>query len=328
MTNETFKKKCYELYQLQWMMAHGHSLTDLFNVFTGLAVEEIEEEPEHAPTDETSVRNHAELLKERFLYETGFGSGSIYACYEEFLDHEFQDEGYMGNLLRNAPGHEENMARWRQVTGIYSATVTVPAEKAAFIRKAMSGTPRPESECLKGGETITATAVFQNGYAAILKCCGAKYEEGASNAVWSEAVLYDVAHNEVLVCGPGENFFGTWEFTDGSNEYTAKVEAQPLEEGYKEKLEVMTTAGTLKAYKNPDPGRPGICVMLQPKGSTEEIDVSFVHVCEDAGYQSKDEEQPEDVVVMTYADPYDEDYSSKDILHREDIVNALSIDCG
>lgn len=90
-----------------------------------------------------------------------------------------------------------------------------------------------------------------------------------------------------------------------------------------EVLEVNTTAGTLRAYKSPDPGQPGIVIMLQPKGFEEEIDLSFVSVYQDPDYQTASKERKEDVVVMTYTDPYTEDYSQKDILRREDIEKAL-----
>ena len=88
-------------------------------------------------------------------------------------------------------------------------------------------------------------------------------------------------------------------------------------------MEVPTSAGTIKAYPSPDPGQPGICVMLQPAGYKPEIDCAFVSVYEDEEYQTSDKERPVDVCIHTYGDARTEDYTSKDILRREDVVKSL-----
>ena len=88
-------------------------------------------------------------------------------------------------------------------------------------------------------------------------------------------------------------------------------------------LEVMTSAGVIRAYKSTDPGQPGISVMFQPAGFTEEIDLSFISVYEDPEYRTKDGERPEDVCIMTYADVSQEDYTYKDIIRREDVLKSL-----
>ena len=87
--------------------------------------------------------------------------------------------------------------------------------------------------------------------------------------------------------------------------------------------EVPTSAGVLKAYKSADPGQPGIVVMLQPKGYNYDIDVSYVSVYEEEGYRTADNERAEDVVIMTYADATQEDYTDKQIIRREDIIAGL-----
>ncbi len=87
--------------------------------------------------------------------------------------------------------------------------------------------------------------------------------------------------------------------------------------------EVSTTAGVLRAYKSADPGQPGIVVMLQPAGYDYEIDCSYISVYEDKDYRTKDNERDVDVVIMTYADATNEDYTSKDIIRREDILAGL-----
>ena len=92
-----------------------------------------------------------------------------------------------------------------------------------------------------------------------------------------------------------------------------------------DKMEVATKAGFIRAYKSMIPGQPGICVMLQPDGYKEEIDISFASVYEDPEYKTEDGEEPSDVVVMTYGDPRTEDYTKKDIIRREAVVEGMGL---
>lgn len=94
----------------------------------------------------------------------------------------------------------------------------------------------------------------------------------------------------------------------------------------KDVLEIRTPAGILSACPSTDPGQPGICIMWRPEGFDSEIDISFVSVYKDPAYRTRDEEGPKDVVIMTYADVYSEDYTKKDILRREDVEAALEVE--
>lgn len=87
-------------------------------------------------------------------------------------------------------------------------------------------------------------------------------------------------------------------------------------------LEIPTSAGILKAFASQDPGQPGIVVMLQPAGYDCDIDMSYVSVYEDENYKTKDNERPVDVSIMTYGDIYTEDYTSKILIRREDVLKA------
>lgn len=88
-------------------------------------------------------------------------------------------------------------------------------------------------------------------------------------------------------------------------------------------VEVNTSAGVLRAYKNPDPEQPGICVMLQPVGYEDEIDMAFVSVYENSEYATSDGERPVDVAIMAYGDATTEDYTVKEIIRREDVIAGL-----
>lgn len=89
-----------------------------------------------------------------------------------------------------------------------------------------------------------------------------------------------------------------------------------------EHLDVYTSAGVLKAYKLKDPGNPGICVMLQPAAYEEEIDVTQASVYEDKDYATEGERSV-DVVIHSWGDATTEDYTTKEIIRREEVIAGL-----
>lgn len=52
---------------------------------------------------ETTTENPDEEVDsfEDFIFETGYGQGSIYVCYEEFCDAEYHDKNYICGLLQD-----------------------------------------------------------------------------------------------------------------------------------------------------------------------------------------------------------------------------------
>ena len=196
--------------------------------------------------------------------------------------------------------------------------IEISASTVRKMHKYLSG-----EEYLPEDVTISFTADFGDGYEMDIKVCGVQEEEDSDNSAWSEAVLF---HNGSEVCctEPSDEFLGEWTCEDADgNKYIATVK---VKEEFEEKLEVMTTAGVLKAYKSCDPGQPGICVMLKPAGYDVEVDLSYISVYEDEEYRTKDHEENTDVCIMTYADIYSEDYTSKNMIRRKDVVSALK-DC-
>lgn len=77
------KKIAYEKYRLDWMLKHGYTLTNLMN-----ELDSMQEENE-------------DTVSQLFIdWEYGFGFGSeIWVCFDEFIDNEYQDKGYMKQLL-------------------------------------------------------------------------------------------------------------------------------------------------------------------------------------------------------------------------------------
>lgn len=85
MTKEQFENKCYEAYQLDWMISHGYSLSDYRKLLSELASECIEEEPiEKLPTNAEETKNLFDAAEEMFQDE-GFGSGSLFVCKEDWI---------------------------------------------------------------------------------------------------------------------------------------------------------------------------------------------------------------------------------------------------
>lgn len=77
------KKIAYEKYKLDWMLHHGYKLSDLINELS-VCMEEANED----------------LVVVFDVWESDYGFGSeIWVSFEEFIDSEYRDEGYMQLLL-------------------------------------------------------------------------------------------------------------------------------------------------------------------------------------------------------------------------------------
>ena len=77
------KKIAYEKYKLDWMLRHGYTLADL--------VRELSDYMEEANEDLVVVFD---------IWESDYGFRSeIWVCFDEFIDNEYQDKGYMKQLL-------------------------------------------------------------------------------------------------------------------------------------------------------------------------------------------------------------------------------------
>ena len=123
MTKEQFENKCYEAYQLDWMISHGYSLSDYRKLLSELASECIEEEPiEKLPTNAEETKNLFDAAEEMFQDE-GFGSGSLFVCKEEFLNAEYLDAGYMDGLLSVMFDGKNFKHLWERFTGLKLAVI-------------------------------------------------------------------------------------------------------------------------------------------------------------------------------------------------------------
>ena len=89
---EELVSKCYAAYQLDWMISHEYGLYDI--------VQALNDEFHKSEKDGYENPTPGELFQE--FEDTGFHS-EIYACKDEFLDCEFQDEAYMNHLFAMMP---------------------------------------------------------------------------------------------------------------------------------------------------------------------------------------------------------------------------------
>ena len=117
--DEVFVNECYEAYKLDWMLSHGYSLRDIMEVMTELAGQAVEDDVMTIPTNGEEVISLADRLVSDFM-DTGFSSGSLYVCMDEFLGAEFRDEDYMIGLLSRRMDAETMIAKWRNYTNIPS----------------------------------------------------------------------------------------------------------------------------------------------------------------------------------------------------------------
>ena len=103
-----FEQECYNAYQLDWMISHGHSLSDLYNVWLEYEQEIFDSNDKEILFDESDLERAMEQARDILLYERGFGESQIFACKSEFLTHEFLDSDYMEHLLVLMPNTAAN----------------------------------------------------------------------------------------------------------------------------------------------------------------------------------------------------------------------------
>lgn len=125
---EAFEQKCYELYQLEWMMSHGYSLNDLYRVMLQYEQEMFDPDDFRDSEGNLSAKNEfseddleraAMQARDIFLFEQGFGKSHIFAGKKEFLDAEYKDPSYMKWLFDSQVDEEADRLKslYRKYTG-------------------------------------------------------------------------------------------------------------------------------------------------------------------------------------------------------------------
>ena len=90
-------------------------------------------------------------------------------------------------------------------------------------------------------------------------------------------------------------------------------------------LRIKTSAGELCAFVGTDEFNPSVGIYLMPEGGDGSIiDLAYAEVKGDECREKDEGEQ--DVSLYTFADPWTEDYTAKNIIKRADVVKALELD--
>ena len=75
-------EKAFEIYRLWWLIEHGFSLSDLIEALGRLQYND--------PEDSNRITTPIRELFEEWESDIGFGGGSLWHCYREFLGYEYQ----------------------------------------------------------------------------------------------------------------------------------------------------------------------------------------------------------------------------------------------
>ena len=105
-TPENIERVAYERYKLDWMLHHGHTLTDLIKSI-GSFIDAAVRNAEGSHINEAMLNFEkngfeSELRSSFSEWESNASfdsSNQIWACFNEFLDAEFEDEEYMQTIL-------------------------------------------------------------------------------------------------------------------------------------------------------------------------------------------------------------------------------------
>lgn len=120
---EKFEQKCYEAYQLDWMICHGYSLNDLYQVMIKYEKEMFDPYDFRDSNGDMSYENEfsaedlersAMQARDIFLFEQGFGKSLVFASKSEFLSAEYRDKAYMKRLLENMPDSDKLLSDYKK----------------------------------------------------------------------------------------------------------------------------------------------------------------------------------------------------------------------
>ena len=93
-------------------------------------------------------------------------------------------------------------------------------------------------------------------------------------------------------------------------------------------IRIKARGGEIIAETSCDPNNPGISVCYQPDGSDSVIDLAYIENTDPELRRRRHEENPDpnDIRVMVYEDPYQEDYTYKGELSNKAIRDALDLE--
>ena len=96
-TKKPIAERIYERFKLQWMIDHGFTLADIYSIMNEY-LEEVEPE------------DREDISFESYLEEVGLREGSLWPCFDEFLDNECCDPEVIIPLLDENSSEKEEYA--------------------------------------------------------------------------------------------------------------------------------------------------------------------------------------------------------------------------
>ena len=82
-TSSERTKKAFERFKLQWMLDHGYTLADLIECMEVMIHED----------EQDGLRTKLSELFDRWEFGVGFVDGSVWPCYDEYMQNEAQESG-------------------------------------------------------------------------------------------------------------------------------------------------------------------------------------------------------------------------------------------
>lgn len=177
---EEFYDRCYQAYQLDWMISHGYSIDDFYDAIKVSVVDQV---AEGYNIDSSSRAENAMQCAVEEFHDAGFGSGTLWACKDEFLDNEYLDMAYMKSLF-------EHMCNTEMMKRLY-LRYTQNREFTTF-----ESIPEMSLETTAGTLNVYKSCHGQPGVVVMLKPEGYNFEIDCSYVCVYEKPEYRTKDNE------------------------------------------------------------------------------------------------------------------------------------
>lgn len=121
MTEEKMKRCLYDRYQLQWMLSHGYSLTDLMQSMTKCYeyhdqhitdyYDEIKPDSPYGIADVVPAGMKADIegIFKSWEFDSDAFNGSCWVCFDEFCNAELLDKEYVLWLLDEVSQDDDDL---------------------------------------------------------------------------------------------------------------------------------------------------------------------------------------------------------------------------
>lgn len=105
-------KELYGAYQFHWMTSHGYTLNDFVSQMTNYFYE-YQEEDGNGNYEDFIEDVEPDSLMNDVIYESGF-DGEMFVSYNEFMENEYEDQGYMAFLCTMLPDPVKGEAEYNE----------------------------------------------------------------------------------------------------------------------------------------------------------------------------------------------------------------------